>query len=408
MRKVLLSAILVIAFVFVGCPPTAKNSARIYLAKGEYKLAKAQTLAGLKDYPDDYELYALLAKAEIGLHNWISASESFQNAFKKDSLKTLKWMRADEENISVYWQAFYNAAVALQGERRYRDALKNLKYTKLINPSSVNQYILEGGIYYEIGDKESAKRSFTKAISIDPKNPEAYLLIGKSQFENNLFDSSLVNFNEATKYFKGKYNKTSRVIFQNVPEVPKELKHKIIELWIHKKDSELDKLVKEKLGFDGGLNVYRRSIENFFKVTNSFSQSYYYTGMANYRLKKDSLALKNLLKSLELIPDDVNAIFYTGEILLVKFDKYQDALSYFRKLTKLRKDDVDAWFYVGACYLQLKDYQQAINVYENEVITRDPKYVMAYKMLTEAYRSIGKTKKALEYLMKAEELQKEK
>jgi len=404
MKKLILLSLI---FLFVGCPPTAKNSVKIYLQRQEYESAKEQVLIGLKDYPNDYELYCLLAKAEIGLANWGAASKSLQDAFKIDSMKTINWLVKDKENVSVYWQTFYNAAFAFSSERKFDEALINLKYAKKIDPNDVSQHILEGAIYGELGNIELANKAYEKALSIDPENPEAYYLIGKSLYEKRLFDSSLVYFSDAIKHFETKYVRIEKVIFQNLPEPDKELKHEINKLWIEKKNDELDQLVKVKLGFDGGLDKHRRNIENFFKTTEGLAQSYYLLGMAYYRLKEDSLAFKNLLESLDLLPEDLDALYFTGEILLIKFNKYQEALGYFDKIIQLKDDDIPAWFYLGACYLQLKNYKKAIDIYENKILVLDPKNTGAYQMLGEAYRAMGNSKKAYEYFMKAEELQKE-
>ncbi len=398
--------LLALLILFIGCPSAPKNSARIYINQGDYIRAKEQVHSALKQTPDDYELYAILMKAEIGLGNWIDASKAFKDAIKVDSSNTINYFLGDKKNISVYWQSLYNAAVAYQGQKNYDEALANLQYTKIIDPTNVSQYILEGGMYSERGEKEKANKAFTQALSIDPENPEAYLLIGKSMFESKMYDSALVKFNDAVKYFNIKYQRYAKILFQNVPEVDKELAQEIITLWAEQRNDELDQLIKVRLGFDAGLDAQRRNIESFYKVTDGLARSYYFIGMTYYNQRNDDSALENLLKSLEFMPNDLDALFYTGEITL-RTKKYQEAIRYFDKLTKLKKDDVYAWFYLGVSYSQLKDYKKAIEIYEDKVIVLDPKMINAYTNLAFAYRELGNNTKALEYLMKAEELQKE-
>jgi len=392
--------------LFIGCPPAHKNSARIYIQQQEYVRAKEQIFIGLKETPDDYELYTLLMKAEIGLGNWMNASKAFKDAIKIDSLMTVRYLLGDTDNISVYWQALYNAAVAMHAEKNYEGALANLHYTKIIDPNNVSQYILQGGIYSELGNVEKANKAYANALSIDPENPEAYFLIGKSMFESKMNDSSLVKFNDAIKYFDIKYQRYAKILFQNLPAIDKELAHEIIKLWSEKNMDELDQLIKVKLGFDAGLTAQKRNVEAFYKITDGLARSYYFRGMTYYNLGKDSLALENLLKSLEFMPHDLDALFYTGE-LMMGFKEYREAIPYFEKITQLKEDDILAWFYLGVCYSQLKEYKKAIDIYEQKVLVLDPKNISAYTNLAYAYRELGNQKKALEYLMKAEELQKE-
>lgn len=393
-------------FLFLACPPTAKNAARIYIQQGEYEAAKEQILAGLEKSPNDYEYYVLLAKVEIGLANWLSASEAFHRGVAIDSARTVNWLQADKQNVPVYWQAFYNAAVTLMNDKEYDRALKNLRYCEILDPDNVSEYILEGGIYGELGESEKANAAYEKALSIDPENAEAYFLVGRAVFEKGLYDSSIVNFKEAVKHFVTKYDRAVKVLFQNLPAVDENIARDIFKLWNAKKEEELDNLVKVKLGFDGGLPEQRRTIEQFYKTADGLARTHYYIGMSYYNLRNDSLALAYLEKSIDIKGDDIDALYYAGEINL-KIKKYDKSIGYFKKITEVKEDDVYAWFYLGVNYTQKKDYQKAADVYENKVLVYDPKNVDAMTNLAYVYREMGNNKKALEWLTKAEKAQKE-
>jgi tetratricopeptide (TPR) repeat protein len=395
-----------IVFLFIACPPTAKNSARIYIQRGEYEEAREQILIGLQQSPNDYEYYGLLAKVEIGIGNWIEASRAFQNGVKIDSVKTMNFLLADQQNIPVYWQAFYNAAITLMGEGKYEEALTNLFYCEILQPDNVNQYILEGGIYTELGDTEKANAAYSKALNSDPENPEAHFLVGKAVFEKGLYDSSLVHLDNAVIHFDKKYERIVKVLFQNLPGVDEEITQEIITLWGAKDEAGLDRLVKVRLGFDSGLSAQRRNLEQFFKTSEGLARTYYYLGMAYYNLKDEALAFENPLKSLTIKGDDIDALYYAGEISL-KNKKFDESMEYFTKITKIKEDDIYAWFYMGVNYTQKKDYQKAIDIYENRVLALDPENIDAMINLAYVYREVGNNKKALEWLTKAEKLQKE-
>lgn len=395
-----------IVILFVACPPTAKNAARIYIQQGDYEAAKAQVLSGLEKTPNDYEYYGLLAKVEIGMANWQAATDAFMRGVAIDSAKTVNWLMSDVQNIPVYWQAFYNAAISLMGEKKHDEALKNLGYCEVFDPTNVSQYILEGGIYSELGQNDKANAAYSKALGIDPENPEAYFLIGKAIFEKGKYDSSLVNFAEADKYFQKKYERTSKVLFQNLPAVDEDIAKEIISLWAKKDENGLDQLVKVQLGFDGGLNAHRRTLEQFYKTADGMSRTYYYMGMAYYNVKNEDKALQNLLKSLDMKGDDIDALYYTGEIYL-RQKKYNESIALFERITRINPDDAYAWFYLGVNYTQKKEYQKAVDIYENKVLALEPENVDAMTNLAYVYREMGNNKKALEWLTKAEKLQKE-
>jgi tetratricopeptide (TPR) repeat protein len=340
------------------------------------------------------------------LANWTAASDAFLRGVAIDSAKTVNWLLNDKQNVPVYWQAFYNAAVALMSEKKYDEALQDIGYCVLLDPKNVSQYILEGGIYWELGEKDKANTSYASALSVDPGNPEAYFLIGKAIFEKGLYDSSIVDFKQAVRNFTMKYDRTTKVLFQNLPETDEELAWEIIRLWGEKKEEELEELVKVRLGFDGGLNAQRHTIEQLYKTAEGLARAYYYIGMAYYNLKDDNLALDNLMQSISLKGDDVDALYYAGEIS-IKQKKYDAAIGYFESIIKIKEDDVYAWFYIGVSHTQKKDYQKAVDVYESKVLVYEPENVDAMINLAYVYREMGNNKKALEWLTKAEKLQKE-
>jgi tetratricopeptide (TPR) repeat protein len=400
MKKLLLLALGVL--FFVGCPATWENSAKIYMQKGMYEEAKAQAMIGTQQIPTPYRAYCLLAQAELGLGNSLAATKAFRDGMKVDSTLTMQWIINDKNNTSLYWQTFYNSAVAETGEKKYNDALANLEICILIDPNNVNEYVLDGLIYGELGNKEAAGAAYKKALEIDPQNPEPYFRIGMSYFEKKLYDTSLVYFEKAVKQYSVGYENSKKVVFQNVP-FDKGVGLKIYSLSSAKKNDELDQLIKKILGFDNGLAGQSRNIEKFVKAADGLSRAYYFTGITYYNEQKDTIALNNLTASLDLNGEDIDALFFSGEIL-VKFQKWTEAKERFEKVTSIKDDDVVAWFYIGVCYMQLKDYKKAISVYEDKVLKYDPKNLDALTNLAISYRELGDTKKAMEYLQKKEQI----
>jgi len=392
------------ALLFVACPATWENSAKIYMQKGMYEEAKEQAIIGTQQVPVPFRAYCLLAQAELGLANSPAATKAFRDGIKIDSVGTMQWIMNDKNNTSLYWQTFYNSAVAITTEKKYKEALSDLVICKQIDPTNVNIFILEGLIYGELGDKEASSAAYKKAVEIDPQNPEPYFRIGMSYFEKKNYDTALVYFEKSVTMFATGHENSKKIVFQNV-EFDKTLAQEIFSLSNAKKNDELDKVVKLKLGFDNGLAAQARNIEKFVRTMDGLSRAYYYTGITYYNGQKDTLALNNLSAALDLNPNDLDALFFSGEIL-IKHQKWTEAQARFEKVTSIKDDDIVAWFYVGVCLMQLKDYKKAISVYEDKVLKYDPKNLDAFTNLAICYRELGDTKKAMEYLQKKELLLK--
>lgn len=404
MRKCLLVGIMAAIVLFTGCPSTGLNSANIYIQQGEYEKAKEQVQTHIATYPNDFLGYCVLGKAEIGLYNWIPASDAFRKAYALDSAKTLTWLMSDAENKPVYWQAFYNAAINRIAAKQLDEALSDIWFAKQLDPGNVDQFILEGNIYAEKGDKTAARKTYERIVGIEPDNPEAYFYIGDVLFQKQAYDSSLQYFTNATRYFEKKYEQLKKALFQNV-EFDAGLAQEMITLFNEKKNDELDQLLKVKLGLDQGLATSRKNVERFAKTNDGLLRSHYYTGMAHYYLKEDTLAVKELEAALTYSPNDINALFFAGELLL-RSEQYDAARAHFETVTSIKPDDFAAWFYVGVCYAQTKKFQKAIEIYEQKALPLQPENIDLLNNLAYAHREAGNNKKALEYLMKVDKLQK--
>ncbi|MCX7994317.1 MAG: tetratricopeptide repeat protein [candidate division WOR-3 bacterium] len=391
---------------FLGCPPTWKNACKIYIAQQDYQRAKEQALEGIKIAPDDYEAYCLLGKAELGLDNYEEASAAFQKAFNKDSLATIKWLKGDENgrNVSAYWRVFYSTGYKAYLDKKYEVALVNLNFAKKLDPENPSQYILEGNIYIDTGEKEKALKIFFKILEFDKENAEANYFIGRAYFDKQAYDSAFFYLGNSIKSHEGEYTKLKNLLFKNV-EFQQSLAGELIRLWKGEKKDELDQFIKVKLGHDGGLSAQEKNVEKFVKVNEGLGRSYYLVGIIHLNLKNDTLALKNLTKASEFIPDDIDVLFFVGEIL-IRMGKWNEARKYFEKVVELKHDDFPAWFYIGVTYSQEKNFKKAIEIYEEKALPLEPENVDVLTNLAYVYREIGDTKKSFEYLQRADKVLK--
>ncbi|MEO0137890.1 MAG: tetratricopeptide repeat protein [candidate division WOR-3 bacterium] len=406
MKKCFALALLVL--FFLGCPPTWKNACKIYIQQQDYARAKAQALEGIKIVPDDYEAYCLLGKAELGLGNYPEASKAFQEGFKKDSTATITWLKNDENgrNVSAYWHIFYSTAYKLYLDKKYEEALANLYFAKKLDPENPSQYILEGNIYSETGEKEKALKIFFKILEFDKENAEANYFIARSYFDQQAYDSTLFYLENAIKSHEAEYGKLKNLLFKNV-EPQQSLVEELVTLWKENKKDALDQFLKVKLGIENGLSAQEKNVEKFAKVNEGLGRDYYLTGITYLNRKNDTLAYKNLAKAVEFIPNDIDVLFFLGE-LLIRMGKWADARRYFERLVQIKSDDFPAWFYIGVTYSQEKNYKKAIEIYEGKALPLDPENVDVLTNLAYAYRELGNTKKAWEYLQRADKITREK
>jgi tetratricopeptide (TPR) repeat protein len=117
--------------------------------------------------------------------------------------------------------------------------------------------------------------------------------------------------------------------------------------------------------------------------------------------------MKYLSAAIDLMPNDPDVLYFAGE-LLIRSSRWSDARSFWERLAAIKPQDFAAWFYIGLCYSQEKNYKKAIEIYEEKAMPLQPKNTDLLTNLAYAYRENGNNKKALEYLQKVEQIQKEK
>jgi len=379
------------------------NTARIcYYNEQNYERAKAACLKGIEKGEINFELYTILGGCEIGLGDWQAAAKALVKAFGIDSLKTHEWMRK-RGGETYYYQAFYFSARELFDDEKFDEALIYIDYAEMLDPKDTAPLIIKGVILCKQGEMTEANKAYQKALDLDPENADVNYLIGKALFEAKEFEPSINYFKDAAKFYNISFKRSSLILFSNVADPSKALQHRVNRLWTHQKWRELDQLIKDTLGLEGGLDAHQINVEKYCKVTDDLARSNYFAGMSYYYLKNDSMALFYLVKTLDLKPDDLDALYFTGEILIRKKD-YKAAAEYFKRATQIKDDDLYAWFYLGVCYMKLKKYEQAIHALENKVLHIDPTYVSAMQNLAFIYRELGDNQKSFDYLERVKQI----
>ncbi|MBN2621427.1 tetratricopeptide repeat protein [candidate division WOR-3 bacterium] len=379
------------------------NTARITYQDGDFDRAKYACESGIAEGERHFELYAILGGSLIGLGDYQAAAIALDSAFVIDSVQVLEWM-VKKGGYPYYYQAYYFSARELFEKALYEPALAKLVKSPVLAPDDINTLVLKGTIFYQLDRLDQANAVYRRILDIDPDNADVHFLIGKALFEGKQFDSSLVYMANAGENYKKEYDRKAQLLFKNLTEVKNELVQKILWLWSRQDLDSLDIVVKSELLHEDGIVVYKKTIEQYAKVAGDLARSYYYIGMSYYYLKNDSLALQYLKTSLKYNPDDPDALFFTGESILRSGD-YQGALPYFRYLVHVKHDDVYGWFYIGVCYMQLKDFEKALDAFENHVLALNPGHIDAMTNLAYIYNEQGNSAKANEYLNRVQELQ---
>lgn len=80
-------------------------------------------------------------------------------------------------------------------DNNYTEAFKNAKKAVLVDPKSSNAYLMQALVYQRLGEDDEAAKSFQRAVKLDPRNPAALNAYGTFLCERKAFD-------EADGYFR--------------------------------------------------------------------------------------------------------------------------------------------------------------------------------------------------------------
>lgn len=151
--------------------------------------------------------------ASMGLTEYEQAAEYFTQALELSS----GWVQNVDYDMNYYLAAAYTKNGQPAEARKVYDAILGLK------PEEKDAYFLRGSTELELGDYESAKADFDRAISLDPKNYDrlieiyevlaeyGYREVGQEYLQNVLNTAKQLDAYDSGRiyYYLGQYQKAS-------------------------------------------------------------------------------------------------------------------------------------------------------------------------------------------------------
>jgi tetratricopeptide (TPR) repeat protein len=152
----------------------------------------------------------------------------------------------------------------------------------------------------------------------------------------------------------------------------------------------LGNIMRARKRFEEAVVYYGRAIRLIDKPTKANWNQYYSRGVSYERLKNWPAAESDLLKALELSPDQPLILNYLGYSWVDQGKNLKQAMGYITKAVKLKPDDgyfVDS---LGWAYFRLGDYKQAVSFLERAVELR-PEDPTINDHLGDAMWRVGRT-----------------
>ena len=368
---------------------------------------------------DDERMWFYLGSADIALNDPTDAAIHFEKAGL-----------ADPSNVAV----LANLVDIYLQLGRLDDAERLAKRAIALHPAEAFGYESLGTVELNRGNLDAGRKNLAKALSIDPKDPRAKLLIGKSYLADKKpnydlaiaqFDSVLVDDPKSAEANMAKADALSSkgdvpgavaVIQTLVKLYPDTVEYEdnIAQTYLahnmepqaraqfaqaikdHPKEAEPFALQAE----------YDQSKKNYTQAAKEFDQAIA-LAPANPRLIYDYarmllLAMKQPVKAQDLFsrlvslnPNDPEAVFWLGQSYAAE-NQWAQARDEYKRSFSLAKTYVTL-FNLGLSYFELKDYKNARSAFEALAANQDPKHPdpQLWYVLGDTYRLTGDKRNAI-------------
>lgn len=267
-----------------------------------------------------------------------------------------------------------------------------------------NAYYHLADCYVKAGDKKAARTAFGAAMKYDVDKDikrEAHWNYAKITYELSYspFNEAIEALEEFIETYKNSDKLDEAYTFlMQVYLSTKNYKDALSSIEkIKKKNSDVNKAYQRityfrglelfnNLEFQEAREMFKKSLTQSVFDKDIKALCYYWTGEAFYR-EKDFVSASEYYNTFLLSPGAINKVeyriaHYNLGYTFFKDEKYQEAISWFRKYTTIEKGKTrlkgDACNRLGDCYFMLKDYNKAIEYYSESMTmdVEDPDYAL--------------------------------
>jgi tetratricopeptide (TPR) repeat protein len=311
-----------------------KAAAEAYLVDNKYLVEAINLLNKAKGLNEtDFEIHILLGDAYLQ-----------QNTNAGQAVSSYERAAALKPNA----RALYKVGLVFDRAKNYESSVEN--YTKAIatDPNYTPAYKDLGEVYYKIKEFQKAVQAYESYLKLTEK-PEAV------QFQYAFYLFAAKDYAKANEIFKK---------LTNQPDV------KPVTLRFAAKSQY------EAGNFNDAIAVYDKYFSQA-KGNEIEANDYEYCGRALLKLKKDSLAIDMLKKSLALSPDQTDLIQLVGDSYY-KGKKYKESITPYKELIAKRKKPMSLDFYnLGRAYYYNSQYAEADSTF-TKLIELQPAVTIGY------------------------------
>ncbi len=317
--------------------------------------------------------------------------------------------------------AVTSAKVYMQ-QNNYDKAIEQCKIAIDQNPKDAEAYFVLGkaygtkGLYYEMKDAfdNSLAISNVRAFDINALKDRYWREIfnsGVSSYRRDKLDDAVAKFILAIKLIPdsisayknlgitysqmGKDSLAVETYLEAIKIAPQDLKLKTILGALYYKNAEYEK----------SIDVLKKVVEAADPNSKEYADAMISMAFSYDFLGESEKAKETYLVALSKVPNNKDIVFNLGRLNFMQ-KNYEDAIENFQKVLEIDPEDFESYLNIGNAYLQLEKFEESIPFYQKAVELK-PDNANAWNNLGVAYVRAGNTVKGKEAFDKAESLRGE-
>ncbi len=292
----------------------------VYCEEGDDKASKRMFEAAIKIESKNAQHYTSYAIALSKMKEYDKAKENFLKAYLYNCTNA---------QIPYLW------GILLAETKEYTEAVEKFKIAYALSPFHADALYYMAFCYSNLQDWDNAINYSKKALGVKPEKIETHLLLAESYMHKRAEKECFEVYKEALD--NPKANAANSFNFY--------------QSW---------GVALQAFGY------WENSIEKFEKASeideNNFI-SYHCLSLSYLKMGKMEECEQMLLKTIELNPDYVPAVFNLGQLNSQR-ENYKEAVKYFKHVVEIDKEAHYVFFEIARCYHLQKDYKNAIKYYE--------------------------------------------
>ncbi len=249
----------------------------------------------------------------------------------------------------------------------------------------------QGALLEDMGHGAEAAASYQAALKLAPTDPELLLKVGIYQLQTGHDAAAIGLFVRGLKYAPRDRDTLYYLAQAYHLNGDNELALKSIQecLKVDPNNASVWQKYGELLCSSGDNQAALHWLLKAQQSDPSLDRIDFDLGVASYRSMDMDHALAYSTQAAERRPNDLTAQALLAAVD-VKLGKWQDAEPIFRAILEVKSGDAPSLLGLGECELELKNYQQAVDLLE-QLLQQDPTQILAHFYLSRAYMGLGRT-----------------